>query len=92
MTFEQALLLAISAVVTALCFLFNILRLRSEECEKWRAEKEPIIREMANKLGVAEATTNIVNACKVEGCPFSGKLNTSYSLKPNEKHAHEKLH
>lgn len=84
MTFEQATLLAISAVTTALCFLFNIIRLRSEACEKWRAEKEPIITAMAQRLGLAEGVATIVNACSVKDCPFSGKLDTPYSLNPKE--------
>lgn len=85
MTFEQATLLAISAVTTALCFLFNIIRLRSEACEKWRAEKEPIITEMAERLGIAQGVANFVNSCSIEGCPFKGKLDTSYSLTPKGK-------
>lgn len=82
MTFEQGLLAAITAVTGGLCYLFNIIRLRSEECEKWRAETGPIITEMANKLGIAEATASIVNGCHIEECPFRGKLDTSYSLSP----------
>ncbi len=86
MTFEQATLLAISAVTTALCFLFNIIRLRSEACEKWRAEKEPIITEMAERLGIAQGVANFVNSCSIEGCPFKGKLpDSSYPLTPKGK-------
>ncbi len=85
MTFEQGLLAAVTAVTGGLCFLFNIIRLRSEACEKWRAEKEPIITEMANRLGVAEGVATFVNACSVSGCPFKGKLDTSYSLAPKEE-------
>jgi hypothetical protein len=82
MTLEQIFLSAIGAVTTALCFLFNIIRLRSEACEKWRAEKEPIIAEMAKQLGIAEGVATFVNACKTKGCPFAGKLDTSVSLSP----------
>jgi len=92
MTFEQATLLAISGVTTALCFLFNIIRLRSEACEKWREEKEPIITAMAQKLGIAEARANIVNACHIKECPFAGKLDTSYSLNPKDKDTKNKHH
>ena len=84
MTFEQGALLALASVTTALCFLFNLLRLRSEACEAWRAEKEPIITAMAQKLGIAEATANIVNACKIAGCPYAGKLKTSFSAEAKE--------
>lgn len=84
MTFEQGLLAAVTATVGGLCFLFNIIRLRSEECEKWRKEKEPIITDMAQKLGIAEATANIVNACKIAGCPYAGKLETSFSVEAEE--------
>lgn len=85
MTFEQGALLALASVTTALCFLFNLLRLRSEACEAWRNEKEPIITRMAQELGIAEATTTIVNACKVTGCPYAGQLKTSCSLEPKTK-------
>lgn len=85
MTFEQGLLAAITAVTGGLCYLFNIIRIRSEECEKWRAEKGPVIAEMAQKLGVAEGVATFVNACSVNGCPFKGKLDTSYSLEPKDK-------
>lgn len=90
MTLEQAAITALTAVSTALCFLFNIIRLRSEACEKWRAEKEPIITAMAQKLGIAEATATIINACHIKECPFAGKLDTSYSLAKKEKQTHEK--
>jgi len=81
MTFEQATLLAISGVTTALCFLFNIIRLRSEACEKWRAEKEPIITAMAQKLGIAEGALNMIDHCPQPGCPYAGKVESqTFSL------------
>ena len=85
MTFEQGLLAAVTATVGGLCFLFNIIRLRSEECEKWRKEKEPIITDMAQKLGIAEGVATFVNSCSIDGCPFKGKLDTSHSLTPKKE-------
>jgi hypothetical protein len=84
MTPEQLLLAALTAVTSGLCFLFKLVWSRSDACEKWRAEKEPIINEMAQKLGLAEGVANIVNACKTKGCPFAGHLETSYSLNPKD--------
>lgn len=74
MTLEQACIAALTVVSTALCFLFNLLRLRSEACEKWRESKEPIITAMAQRLGIAEARATIVNACHIKECPFAGKF------------------
>lgn len=85
MTLEQILLTAFSGMITFCGFILKLLWARSEACEKWRSEKEPLITAMANELGIAEATTNIVNGCAVDGCPYRGKLETSYSLKPKDK-------
>lgn len=85
MTPEQLLLAGLSAVTGGLCFLFRIIWDRSKQCEQWRAEKEPIITEMAERIGLAQGAAKLINACKVDGCPFSGKLDTSYSLKPRDK-------
>ncbi len=85
MTLEQILLTAFSGMLTFCGFILKLLWARSEACEKWRAEKEPLITAMANKLGIAEATTSIVNGCHIEECPYRGKLDTSYSLKPKDK-------
>ena len=88
MSLEQAAIAALGVVCTALCFLFNLLRLRSEACEKWRSEKEPIITEMAQRLGLAEGVVTIINACKIKGCPHAGSLDSTFSL--DQKNAHEK--
>ena len=85
MTLEQILLTAFSGVLSFCGFILKLLWAKSEACEKWRSEKEPLINEMAERLGIAEAMTGIVNRCHVDACPFRGKLEASYSLKPNEK-------
>ena len=85
MTLEQILLTAFSGMLTFCGFILKLLWARSEACEKWRVEKEPLITAMANKLGIAEATASIVNGCHIEDCPYRGKLDTSYSLKPKDK-------
>lgn len=74
MTLESAAIAALGAVTTALCFLFRLLWERSRECEKWRQEKEPIIKQMAEQLGILSGITRMVNACQVEGCPYAGNL------------------
>jgi len=85
MTPEQLLLTAFSGILSFLGYVLKLLWSKSEACEKWRAEKEPVIMAMAQKLGIAEATTTIVNSCSVQGCPFKGKLDTSYSLTPEKE-------
>lgn len=85
MTAEQLLLTAFSGILTFLGYVLKLLWARSEACERWREEKEPIITAMAQKLGIAEATASIVNACHIKECPFAGKLDTSYSLTPKNK-------
>ena len=85
MTPEQLLLTAFSGILSFLGYVLKLLWSKSEACEKWRAEKEPIIMAMAQKLGIAEATTTIVNSCSVQGCPFAGKLDASYSLTPEKE-------
>lgn len=79
MTLESAAIAALGAVTTALCFLFRLLWERSRECEKWRQEKEPIIKKMAEQLGIHSGITRMVNTCRVEGCPYAGNL-TSETL------------
>jgi hypothetical protein len=85
MTPESLLLTALSAVTGCLCFLFRIIWERSKECEKWRAEKEPIIREMAERLGLAQGVATVVNACKTKNCPFAGTLDPSYSVEAHKE-------
>jgi hypothetical protein len=85
MTLEQILLTAFSGMLTFCGIILKLLWARSEACERWRAEKEPLITAMANKLGIAEATTLIVNGCHIEDCPYRGKLDTSYSLARKEE-------
>lgn len=74
MTLESAAIAALGAVTTALCFLFRLLWERSRECEEWRQEKEPLIEQMAEQLGIHSGITRMVNACRVEGCPYAGNL------------------
>ena len=38
------------------------------------ARKEPIIEQMAEQLGIHSGITRMVNACRVEGCPYAGNL------------------
>lgn len=74
MTLESAALAALGTVTTALCFLFGLLWKRSQDCENWRNEKEPLIQQMAQQLGIHSGISRMVNICKVENCPYAGKL------------------
>lgn len=86
MSLEQALIYAIGAVTTALCWLFKDLWRRSRECEKWRNEKEPQLREMSERLGVLSGVTRLVQDCQTPSCAFAGKLSETYSLKKKKPH------
>ena len=85
MTPEQLLLTAFSGILSFLGYVLKLLWSKSEACERWRAEKEPIITEMAERLGIAEGVATFVNACHVKECPFAGKLDASYSLTPKKE-------
>jgi hypothetical protein len=88
---EQLLLAALSTVSGCLCFLFRIIWARSMECEKWRAEKEPIILAMAKSLGLAQGAAEMVNSCHIKACPFAGKLDPTYSIEANKEQRKPKL-
>lgn len=85
MTPEQLLLTAFSGILSFLGYVLKLLWSKSEACEKWRAEKEPVIMAMAQKLGIAEGVATFVNSCSITGCPFKGKLDTSHSLTPKKE-------
>jgi len=88
---EQYLLAGISGVTAGLCFLFNILRVKSDACEKWRSEKEPIINLMAQKLGIAEGALNMIDHCPQPGCPYAGKVESqTFSLDKADKETKKK--
>lgn len=74
MTLETAAIAALSAVTGALCFMFKLLWKRSQDCEEWREEKEPLINQMAQELGIHSSITRMVNTCHVKGCPYAGTL------------------
>lgn len=74
MTLETAAIAALGAVTTALCFMFQLLWKRSQECENWRNEKEPLIEQMAQQLGIHSSIARMVNSCHVKGCPYAGTL------------------
>ena len=99
MSLEQAAIAVITALGGVISFLYfrnetaksaeiDLLKKSSDECQKWRAEKEPIITEMAERLGIAQGVATIINACKIKGCPYAGNLDKTFSLDPenHEKH------
>lgn len=81
MPLETAAIAALGAVTTALCFLFRLLWNRSQECEQWRKEKEPLIARMAKELGLHTGVSRLVNDCKTPNCPFAGTMVENLSLK-----------
>lgn len=81
MTLEAALITALSAVVGALCFFFKLLWDRSLQCEQWRKDKEPLLQEMAEKLGLLTGVARLVQDCKTSGCMFAGKIAETFSLR-----------
>jgi hypothetical protein len=86
MTPEQLLLTAFSGILTFLGYVLKLLWSKSEACEQWRAEKEPLITEMAERLGLAQGAAKLINSCRIDGCPFAGKLDTNtYSVERNKE-------
>ncbi len=86
MTLEQAALAALGSVTAGLCVLAKILLARSEACERWRNEMQPIIQGMAERLGFASGTAQMVNNCPVKGCPYAGNIDGTFSMqKPKTK-------
>lgn len=90
MTLENACLSALAAVVSALCYLFGLLWKRSQQCETWRAEKEPLIREMSEKLGALNSAMSFFRQCKTPQCMFTGMDGETFSIKKinNPPHHH----
>jgi hypothetical protein len=80
MSLETALISAVAAVVSGLCFLFRLLWSRSLACEKWREEKEPLINSLASQVGTLSGIMRLVHGCKVEGCSFSGRVELPETL------------
>ena len=82
MTLESAAIAALGVVVTALAALYEQLRRKSEKCEKWRDEKEPVIQDLSQKYGALAILANLVSGCKKDGCSFAGKdYETTYSVR-----------
>lgn len=81
MSLESAAISALSTVVLGLCFLFKLLWQRSEACEKWRNDKEPLLREMAEKLGALNGAMALFRKCKTPNCMFTGMNGETFSIK-----------
>jgi hypothetical protein len=91
MTLESAAIAALSTVTMALCFLFQLLWKRSQECEQWRKDKEPLIEEMAQQLGIHSGITRMVNTCDVKDCPYAGRLSVeTFSIQRKPQNEHER--
>ena len=85
MSFEQGLILALGAVTSALVFLYQDLRKRSQTCEEWRNLQEPVIRDLSQKVGALNAAMSMFRKCKTPNCMFIGIDGETFSIKPNNK-------
>jgi|GEM_PF-2081108 len=70
MTSEGLLITAITAVVSALCYVCNLLWQRSGECEKDRREMRTQIDALNRASGLADGTLQAYQRCHVDECPF----------------------
>jgi hypothetical protein len=82
---EHAYLAALSVVWLALVGVVKKLWDRSQECEQWRKEKEPVLMRMEKMLGLAEGTLSLVDECHIKGCPFAGKMPESFAVNGNKQ-------
>lgn len=77
-----------SVITAAFGFCGTLLKIlwdRSKDCEKWRAEKEPLILAMAKSMGLAQGTAEMVNSCHIKACPFAGKIDATFSVETNKE-------
>lgn len=81
MSFEQGLLAALGAVTSALIYLYQDIRKRSQICEEWRNKQEPIIRDLSAKVGALNSAMSFVRQCKTNGCIFTGMDGETFSIK-----------
>ena len=79
-TLESAALTAVSILSSFSLAMLKILWDRSNKCEQWRDEKEPVIQDLSQKVGVLSVVAGLVHGCKTKDCQFSGKLET-FSVK-----------
>lgn len=89
MSVESAAISALSAVVAGLCFLFKLLWQRSEACERWRNDKEPLLRDLSEKLGALNGAMTLFRQCKTPNCMFTGMNSETFSIKNLSEHEHE---
>lgn len=70
MTFEQALLTALSVVTSALCYLAKLLWAKGERCEADRIELRIRLERLEGEKGEATGTLKAFENCPAPGCPF----------------------
>ena len=70
MTLENALLVAVSSVTGALCFLARILWHRSEQCEADRKELRSAIESVRTQAGENHGMLMAYRMCPGKPCPF----------------------
>jgi hypothetical protein len=88
MSFEQGLILALGAVTSALVFLYQDLRKRSQLCEDWRNQQEPVIRDLSKQVGALNGAMSLFRNCKTPNCMFTGIVSTAgetFSVKNKSK-------
>jgi hypothetical protein len=70
MTLEQALIIAVSSVTGALCYVCRLLWQRSEKCESDRAELHSRIQNLEKERGIAVGSLEAFERCPQPACPF----------------------
>lgn len=70
MTLEQALIVAVSSVTGALCYVCSLLWQRSEQCERHRAELQERVQRLEGERGLAIGSLEAFERCPQPSCPF----------------------
>ena len=70
MTFEQALIAALSTVTGALCFVARLLWTEAQECKADRSWLRTRVEKLEAEHGVAVGKVQIYESCHQQHCPF----------------------
>ena len=72
MTLEQALIAALTAVVSALCFVCKILWSEMKDCKADRSWLRRRVEVLEGEGGIAKGKVEIYERCHQRECPFRG--------------------
>lgn len=70
MTLETALLSAVTAVTGALCYIANLLWVKSVKCEEDRVAMRLELEQLKEAKGLAQGTLISYQNCPAVACPF----------------------